>query len=308
MNQATKPVVYAISLYLLTAVSHLLTGCASHEVTPSQEPLKPTPTETEQSDNVKSPEVSKPEPYEYKAIPFEQVLKQDQETASRQAANKPVEKAADAGPPRKPSTPLRPPQETPVAEPKQSAPQPKPVKKVSEPAPEPEPEIVAAPEQSVPEPVLTQPPALEFTLDQLPITIKGNWVLASDLNACTLQTVPVVIDDGAGKTPVSLRLDQEKWLIDTKSDIDMGYLNTGIFLSNGVHIPLESIVKDTKISILKQKQQLTDALKASDSVRVALGFWPTWPMTETRSLTISVAHFPQALAAWETCNQKVSAR
>ncbi len=153
-----------------------------------------------------------------------------------------------------------------------------------------------------------EPETIQFTLDQLPITIEQTWILASTQDNCSLQTVPVTMDDGAGQTPVSLRLSQEGWLIDTKSDIDLSYPNTGLFPSNGDHIPLESLVKDTKISILDKKQQLTDALKVSEEVRVALGFWPTWPVTKTQSQTISVAHFQQAYAAWKTCNQRISAR
>ena len=307
MNQAIRPVVYAISLYLVSG-GGLLTGCASQQAKPIAE-TSSAPAEPEQTvEAVPSTTVAKPEPYEYKAIPFEQVLKQDEEAASRQKAKTPVLPTGEDAPKFKASTPLRPPKQTPPAEPKKPAVETEAEKIVAKAEKAPvEPEKLEEPKAEVPAP-LPAPAAIEFALDQLPLTIGNTWVLSSNQDSCSLQTVPVSMDDGAGKTPVVLRLGKDSWTVDTKSDIDMTYPDTGLFLSNGVHISLESVVKDTKISISKQKQQLTNALKTSESVRVALGFWPTWPMSETQSQTISVANFPQALAAWETCNQKVSAR
>ncbi|MBA56106.1 MAG: hypothetical protein CMK89_16770 [Pseudomonadales bacterium] len=303
MNQAIRPVVYAISLYLVSG-GGLLTGCASQPAKPvaetSSKPAEPEPA-------VVTATETKPEPYEYKAIPFEEVLKQDAEAASRQPAQKPVLPTGEDAPKYKPSTPLRPPKETPPPAPEKPTLEAETKDLVVQAEEKPvEPETAIAPEPVATLPQIPTP--IEFTLDQLPITIGNSWVLSSNQDSCSLQTVPVTMNDGTGTTPLSLRLSKDSWIVETKSDIDMTYPDTGLFLSNGIHIPLESIVKDTKISISKQKQQLTNALKASDSVRVALGFWPTWPMTETQSQTISVANFPQALAAWETCNQKVSAR
>lgn len=162
----------------------------------------------------------------------------------------------------------------------------------------------------LPESVVEQPaPAvIRFSLDQLPLTIAGTWILKAGQDECSLQTVPVTMDDGAGKTPLFLTMNEAGWMINTKSDIDLTYPDTGLFFSNGTQIKLEELVKDTTISIQKQKQQLTAALQSASSVRVALGFWPSWPVTETRSQSITVAHFPQAYQAWETCNQRVRGR
>ena len=302
MNQATKPVVYTLFLYLLSGVL-VLTGCSTQQAKPSRETN--TATIDPVADSVDSTAIAAAPTSEPGAIPFEEVLKRDREEAERKKkAKKTVLPTGDDAPKHKPSTPLRPPKATPVIEPE-------PVKPI------PEPETVK-PEQAetvtqedtlvAPEPAAEIPATILFTLDQLPLTIADTWILAGDQDACSLQTVPVTMDDGAGETTVSLKLSKTEWLVDTKSDIDPSYSGTGLFFSNGVHIPLESIVKATKISISKQKQQLTDALKHSESVRVALGFWPTWPVSETQSKTISVAHFQQALNAWETCNQRITAR
>ncbi|MEE2732814.1 MAG: hypothetical protein VYA55_18490 [Pseudomonadota bacterium] len=305
MNQAFKPAVFVMSLYLLTGAG-LLTGCAGKQVKPTPEPTPPVTTEPEQKVEAPATEaVTKPEPYQYKAVPFEDVLKQDQEKAARKPAPKPVLPTGEDAPNRQPSTPLRPPKQTP-------APEPEPETTVPEAAPLAVTEETAAPVDAPEAPeesakaLLAAP--IRFSLDQLPLTIMDTWILAADQDSCSLQTVPETMDDGAGQTTVALRLSKADWQVVTQSDIDLSYPETGLFLSNGTHIPLESVIKDTRISISKQKQQLTEAIKASESVRVALGYWPTWPVTETRSITISVAHFPPALSAWESCNRRISAR
>ncbi|RLU01528.1 MAG: hypothetical protein D9N14_01830 [Ketobacter sp.] len=294
-----------MSLYLFTGAG-LLSGCAGKQVKPTPEPTPPVTTEPEQTVEAPATEaVTKPEPYQYKAVPFEEVLKQDQEKAARKPAPKTVLPTGEDAPKRQPSTPLRPPQPTPAPAPEPEALPPETATlAVTGEAADP----VAAPETA--EVPAKAPPAepIRFNLDQLPLTVMDTWILAADQDSCSLQTVPVTMDDGAGQTSVTLRLSKADWQVVTQSDIDLSYPETGLFLSNGTHIPLESVIKDTRISISKQKQQLTEALKASDSVRVALGYWPTWPVTETRSITISVAHFPPALNAWESCNRRISAR
>jgi len=301
MNLAPKPAVYALSLSLLSGAV-LMTGCASKQPTTNESVAAPSaPAATEPG---KQPEhssnIAPVAEHSAQAIPFEEVLKRDREAAARRKAEQAKARQIDTELRSKVRTnpPLRPPKTTPT--------EPKPEQKTIK-TPEPEPEIQKA-EEITPTPTAETFPALQFTLDQLPITIQDTWILSSSQDHCSLKTISVSMDDGAGKTPIYLELTNNAWMIQTKSDIDMTYPDTGLFPSNGTQIPLESVVKDTRIAITEQKQQLTDALKSSESIRVALGFWPTWPVSETRSKTISVAHFPQALSAWEICNQRISAR
>lgn len=299
MNLAPKPVVYALSLSLLSGVA-LLSGCAGKQPTTSDPVTSTTaPVASESGKQAeRSTNTAPAAKHTSQAIPFEEVLKRDQEAAARKQAEQAKARQIDTELRSKVRTnpPLRPPKTTPT--------EPKPEQKAIK---TPEPDTQKA-EDIAPAPITETFPALQFTLDQLPITIQDTWVLSSSQNHCSLKTIAVSMDDGAGKTPIYLELTNNAWLIQTKSDIDMTYPDIGLFLSNGTQIPLESVVKDTRIAITKQKQQLTDALKTSERIRVALGFWPTWPVSKTRSKTISVAHFPQAFSAWETCNQRISAR
>lgn len=304
MNLVIKPALTAIALPLALCIS-LLQGCA-YNTPSSPQPALDTPAEPALDEHASAPEAKPtaeitPEP---KAIPFEEVLKQDQ-AAQNNAATPPPAPAPKTVAPKKeklplnPSTPLRAP-----SRPPQTASLPEAQTPAVKPPITTKPNVET--EQPAPAPAPTAP--LEFTLDQLPITIQNTWLLSSNQTDCELRTIPVKMEDGAGKTTLFLQLTQANWMIHTKSDIDLSYKDTGLFLDNGTHIQLETLVKDTNIAISKQKKTLTDALMTADNVKVVLGFWPTWPVSEARTHTLSVAHFPQAFATWKTCNQLVGAR
>jgi len=303
MNLVIKPALTAIALPLALCIS-LLQGCAYN--TPSSQPELDTPAEPV-ADEQASPPAAKPTAEltpEPKAIPFEEVLKQDQ-AAQKNAVKPPPAPAPKTVAPKKEKLPLRP--STPLrapSRPPQSASAPKAQTPAVTPPTTTKPKVEA--ELPVPAPAPTAP--VEFTLDQLPITIQNKWLLSSNQTDCDLRTIPVKMEDGAGKTTLFLQLTEANWMIHTKSDIDLSYQDTGLFLDNGTHIELETLVKDTNIAISKQKKTLTDALMTADNLKVVLGFWPTWPVSEARTHTLSVAHFPQAYATWKTCNQLVGAR
>ena len=149
---------------------------------------------------------------------------------------------------------------------------------------------------------------LAFTLDELPITIENTWILKSTVDSCSLHTQTRSLDDGAGETPVSLVLTQDKWTLHTKSNIDDTYTGTGLDLDNGGHFDLEKVVKETNIEFVEQYQALIDALHSANSMTVALGFWPSWPVTEVKTTAFPVAHFELAYRAWQSCSQRINAR
>lgn len=299
MNLVIKPALSALALSFT-----LLQGCAYNAPTTDTPKPEMEPEAPKQQTSIPQVPQAKAEPSaEPKAIPFEEVLKMDQAAAQQQPPKKKRIKLT-------PKPPLRPPQTAPVE--KQTDQVEQPAKPVAAPkitkAPAKPAAVSPAPiTPATPESPISAPP-IQFSLDQLPLTIHNTWILSGGQDACSLKTVPVKMEDGAGKTPVFLQLSSASWLLSTKSDIDLSYSNTGLFFDNGIHIPLESLEKDTKIRFTEQKDKLTEALKTATSMQVTLGFWPTWPVTEPHTHTLPVAHFPQALAAWETCNQRISAR
>lgn len=170
-----------------------------------------------------------------------------------------------------------------------------------------------APESSValitPTPAPTQAPVVEtiaVALDKLPITIHGQWVLDRNETQCMLQNTPLKMDDGQGGTRVTFLLAPGSLMINTDSDIDLSYKGTGIKIDQQQPFALEDIDHRTNLSFSKQRQAILASMKTGRSMELTLGFWPTWPVTQTYSVNISLEHFATAMKAWENCNQLMS--
>jgi len=200
---------------------------------------------------------------------------------------------------------------------------PKPVKTdVVKPAPPLKPEL-SKPEPSKPEPgkpeaalIAPSPTApvtpatetLTIALNDLPLSIHGQWTLDRDESRCTLQSVTQKMEDGQGGTKIHLWLTTNEMSFLTESDIDLSYTGTGITIDGGQHFDLETIERRTNPVFSKQRATLLDAMKSGKSLQLTLGFWPSWPVTHTYSVSFPLQHFATAYAAWETCNTQLNPR
>lgn len=116
------------------------------------------------------------------------------------------------------------------------------------------------------------------------------------------------MDDGQGGTRASLWLTANELTVQTESDIDLSYSGTGISIDSGRHFALESVQRRTNIAFSKQRSALLAAMKSGQTLELTLGFWPTWPVTQTYSARFPLQHFASAYAAWETCNTLLNQR
>lgn len=144
-------------------------------------------------------------------------------------------------------------------------------------------------------------PAIEVTLDTLPMTIRGQWVLSALGDTCSLSSVSIPFDDGQGMSKLQLVLTTQHWLVKTQSDIDLSYSGTGLTVDDDKHFPIDRLVRESDLMFTKEYAAITDAFIAGKSLRVTLGFWPTWPVTETKAITVPVQHFATAHQAWKQC-------
>ncbi|HVL00711.1 MAG TPA: hypothetical protein VM553_12905, partial [Dongiaceae bacterium] len=164
------------------------------------------------------------------------------------------------------------------------------------------------------EPVITPPtpPAatdnIKVSLDNLPLSIQGQWTLDRSESRCVLQSSVQKMDDGQGGTRVQLVLSPSELTFTTESDIDTSYKGTGIRIDSSNVFPLETIERRTNLAFSRQRSALLSAMKNGQNLELALGFWPTWPVTQTYTVNIPLQHFASAYAAWETCNKLLSQR
>jgi hypothetical protein len=173
----------------------------------------------------------------------------------------------------------------------------------------PKPAIVAAP---APAPVLTENTTpthetIAVALNELPMSIHDQWTLNRDEARCTLQSAIQRMDDGQGGTKVSLWLTANEMSFLTESDIDLSYTGTGIAIGDR-HFDLETVERRTNPAFSRQRRALLDAMMSGHTLELTLGFWPTWPVTHTYSVSFPLQHFASAYAALETCNAQLSQR
>ncbi len=149
---------------------------------------------------------------------------------------------------------------------------------------------------------------IEFTLEQLPITIGKQWRLRSAIDHCVLESMIVEMDDGQGLSKIHLDLAHDIWTLVTESDIDLSYAGTGLDTDKGQHFELGEVVNGTNVVFTEDSPAITAALLNTSQLRIALGFWPTWPITETKFHELPTTQFTSAYRAWQKCQLRINAR
>lgn len=180
---------------------------------------------------------------------------------------------------------------------------------VTKPAPQPKPPVASPIETpaSADKPAtlatITPPAPIKVSLDNLPLTIGDAWILDRTEASCSLSSKPVQLDDGQGGTPVTLQITPDSLRITTISDIDTTYEKTGITIDQHEHFDLETVDRRTNLVFTRQKNRLLNVMQNSQQFTLTLGFWPTWPQTQTYSVDIPLQDFASAMTALNTCNR-----
>ncbi len=150
---------------------------------------------------------------------------------------------------------------------------------------------------------------LDFDIAKLPLNFGDTWFLdrnkdkISNTTRCLLSSQTKNFNDGYSDAQISLQLTANTLLIKTKSSIDLTYPDIGLFIDQNKPFPLENIYKETSILIKKNIEQITSQLRNGEQLTVKLGFWPTWPKTETRSIDFSISDFNEAYQSFLACEK-----
>lgn len=115
------------------------------------------------------------------------------------------------------------------------------------------------------------------------------------------------MDDGQGGTRISLWLTATELAFLTESEIDLSYTGTGLTI-DGRTFALETVERRTNPVFSKQRAAILAAMRSGQTLQLSLGFWPTWPITHTYSVSFPIQHFGTAYSAWETCNRLLNQR
>ncbi len=161
----------------------------------------------------------------------------------------------------------------------------------------------------VDKPALEVPPAaaLNITLDQLPLSLGEGWQLdrtKSPLNAsaeCQLTKKVTGIDDGYDKSEMVLALSQSGVWFKSTANIDMTYPGVGVRFAGSTESELVDFSEkysDAGAFLRIAPETIPPDIRA---IHILMGFWPTWPVTETRDVAFTLTDFSQLRQALKAC-------
>lgn len=144
------------------------------------------------------------------------------------------------------------------------------------------------------------------SLEQLPMTIDGHWTLALHTKSgvkpvCALTQSVRSMSDGQGGTPLELILMRDQIRIATKSNIDITYPDDGLKIDGDPVVALDKVENESTAVIETDVAQIIQRLRTARRLDVFLGFWPTWPVTETHRQALKVDQFVKAEAMLAKC-------
>ena len=157
------------------------------------------------------------------------------------------------------------------------------------------------------EPAKIQPPIVgpSFEMSSLPSQYGDNWLLNKEADGpCTLQYSTLSMEDGQGNTPVNLEILIDQITFMTKSNIDIEYQDAGLRVDENNRIPIESLYDENSISYKSSYASVIDEMKVGVQADLALGFWPTWPISQTYSVLFELQNFPEAYDDLVKCSQQ----
>ncbi|MBV1883405.1 MAG: hypothetical protein KUG82_17325 [Pseudomonadales bacterium] len=174
--------------------------------------------------------------------------------------------------------------------------------------------VIAKPKPTLPlpskntQPPLQAPPPIKVTLESLPLYFKG-WTLdyanniLDSTQQCILNSASSTLEDGAGGTPFYLQVTPQTIVAVTKSNIDLKYPDTGIQIDLNKKRVVDRLFNETSVIFEKSIYTLLTQLKQGQLATVTLGFWPTWPISQSHQALIELNEFSQAYQALLACNR-----
>ena len=134
-----------------------------------------------------------------------------------------------------------------------------------------------------------------------------NWttVLAEDplsgSMACLMVSSSQVIKDGQSSTDVHFVYNGQVFIAKTKSNIDLSYETTGLQIDEQNLFNIDRLHNKSNVVFESQadeiRQEFINGLKA----KLTLGFWPSWPKTNSFSTHFDLRGFTKSYNALVSC-------
>lgn len=143
------------------------------------------------------------------------------------------------------------------------------------------------------------------TLDQLPHALSDGWTLdvaaapGQSAKQCLLTQVQGGVFDGYEETTVTVSIDLNNIWVSSRSNLDLTYPDTGLEVLDSADAGLfKRAFKSIGLESTAVVDMTGGALLPANASKlvVKMGFWPTWPVTETRIIAYPIEN-PQTLVS-----------
>ncbi len=147
-----------------------------------------------------------------------------------------------------------------------------------------------------------------FSLKKLPMTFQS-WVVdlrdtkQSGRMQCVARNTESMINDGQSASTITVEVESSSLRILTESTIDMSYVDSGVTVDNGFPYTFDSLFFDTNVEVNIGAEDLISQMRKGNSATVTLGFWPTWPVTQSYSAEVSLTGFAKAMSQLKVCEK-----
>ncbi|OZG73296.1 hypothetical protein BTA51_12545 [Hahella sp. CCB-MM4] len=131
----------------------------------------------------------------------------------------------------------------------------------------------------------------------------GTWTLERNWDnqhpdTCRLVSSMHKISDGYELTNIRAEVLLDGINIYTGSNIDLTYENSGIQIDSLSLVPYSGLIGESNATV---QGDFTEMLANAGEMTVNLGFWPTWPKTETQQLVLPLEDMRLAIPAMLNC-------
>lgn len=152
-----------------------------------------------------------------------------------------------------------------------------------------------------------------FSLKKLPLQYE-DWTLdIGDLKGagqsqCVARNAKPIINDGQSSSSAIVEVTNAFVRVLTDSTIDISYPDTGIKIDDNEQFPLDSVFSDTNVEFDFDVDVLIAQMRKGQKATITLGFWPTWPVTQSYSTEVSLVGFTKVMQKLKSCEQLLAKR
>lgn len=163
---------------------------------------------------------------------------------------------------------------------------------------------------------LSMPDLSLTSLDQIPLELSNGWMLTIDnlplstSESCILYHEKNGMFDGYRDNNIKAYLTLSQLVIKSDSNFDLTYPETGIYIeSDDESTLINSLTLSSQPNTAKSELLLINYLGSSPkNLLVKSGYWPSWPITETRTITLPFTKIDNMVTTLDACNSLLTSQ